>query len=67
MYGRDAQGEFNATGNSTHKALKVNSTLQEIGFSSNNIGAEGAQYIAEALKVNLGGIELELEPKELNL
>jgi hypothetical protein len=30
----------------------MNSVLQEIGLSDNEIGVEGARYIAEALKIN---------------
>ena len=34
------------------KALKTNSTLQELNLDSNQIGDEGASAIAEALKTN---------------
>ena len=35
------------------EALKVNTSLKEIGLEENNIGDEGAKYMAEALKVNI--------------
>ena len=34
------------------QALKVNTTLQVLGLSPNNIGIEGARGIAEALEIN---------------
>ena len=45
----------------------MNTSLTEINLDWNNIGAEGAKYVAEALKVNTSLTEIHLDVTTLVL
>ena len=43
----------------------MNTSLTEIHLGENNIGAEGAKYVAEALKVNTSLTEINLASNKI--